>query len=124
MIRALVTGARGQVGAAVVAALEARAEVVARDHASLDLADADALSACVREVRPQLIVNAAAYTAVDRAQSEPDAAMAVNGTAPAILASEARRLGAILVHYSTDYVFDGTKPAPYVETDATSPLGA
>ncbi|HLX24245.1 MAG TPA: dTDP-4-dehydrorhamnose reductase [Usitatibacter sp.] len=123
MIRVLVTGAGGQVGAETVRALAGRAEVVAHDRASLDLSDASQISARVREARPAVIVNCAAYTAVDRAESEPDLARAVNGVAPGILASEAKALGALLVHFSTDYVFDGAKRTPYVEDDATAPLG-
>jgi dTDP-4-dehydrorhamnose reductase len=122
VIRVLVTGAAGQVGADVARLLQGRAEVVARDRASLDLAEPDAIVRCVREVRPRLVVNAGAYTAVDRAESEPGLARAVNARALEILAEEARRAGALLVHYSTDYVFDGTKAAPYVETDAPAPL--
>ena len=121
MIRVLVTGAQGQVGAEVARALSGRAQVVARDRASLDLADASAIARAVREDRPDLIVNAAAYTAVDRAESEPEAAHAVNAVAPGILAREAKRLGALLVHFSTDYVYDGLKAAPYVEDDPTAP---
>jgi dTDP-4-dehydrorhamnose reductase len=78
----------------------------------------------VRETRPNIVINAAAYTAVDKAESEPDKAMKINGVAPGILAEEAKKLGALLVHYSTDYVFDGAKTQPYVETDAPNPLGA
>ena len=124
MIRALVTGCRGQVGAELLRALGGRAEVIARDRASLDLADADAVRRCVRDGRPGVILNAGAYTAVDKAESDLDAARAVNAAAPGILAEEAKRLGAFLVHFSTDYVFDGTKPSPYVETDPTSPVNA
>lgn len=98
-------------------------ELRAYDRAGLDLAQPDAIVARVREAKPQLIVNAAAYTAVDRAESEPELAMQVNGTAPGILAEEAKRAGALLVHYSTDYVFDGRKDGPYVEDDAPNPLG-
>jgi dTDP-4-dehydrorhamnose reductase len=112
VIRVLVTGAVGQVGADVARLLEGRAEVAAFDRASLDLADPDAIVRCMREVRPQVVVNAGAYTAVDRAESEPDIAHAVNARAPRILAEESRRAGALLVHYSTDYVFDGTKAGP------------
>lgn len=122
MIRVLVTGAGGQVGADLVRMLEGRAQVVAHDRASLDLARPDAIVERMREARPQLVVNAGAYTAVDRAESEPELARAVNARAPGVLAEEARRLGALLVHYSTDYVFDGSKPAPYVEDDPTAPL--
>jgi len=98
--------------------------VFAFDHASLDLADPDQIVARVREVKPGLIVNAAAYTAVDRAESEPQLAMQINGAAPGILAEETKRFGALLVHYSTDYVFDGAKPAPYLETDSPNPINA
>jgi dTDP-4-dehydrorhamnose reductase len=76
----------------------------------------------VRAAEPTVILNAAAYTAVDKAESDPDLAMAINGTAPGVIAEEAKRLGSLLVHYSTDYVFDGTKPSPYVETDAPNPI--
>jgi dTDP-4-dehydrorhamnose reductase len=88
----------------------------------MDLSQPDSLRNVIREVQPQLIVNAAAYTAVDKAESEPDCAMAVNGIAPGIMAEEAKRCGAAVIHYSTDYVFDGTKKAPYVETDRPNPL--
>ena len=102
MIRVLVTGAGGQVGREVGRALAGRAQLVAHDRASLDLADPSSIAARVREARPDAIVNCAAYTAVDRAESEPAAARAVNGVAPGILAEEARRVGALLVHFSTD----------------------
>lgn len=124
MIRALVTGRGGQVGAEVVRGLAGRAEVFAHDRRTLDLADPDAIRRRVREDRPALIVNAGAYTAVDRAESEVEAARAVNGIAPGILAAEAKRAGALLVHFSTDYVFDGTKPSPYVEADPPHPVNA
>jgi dTDP-4-dehydrorhamnose reductase len=117
-----VTGAGGQVGFELVRSLAAHGEVIAPDRAALDLADADALVACVRQVRPQLIVNAAAYTAVDRAESERDAAFAVNARAPGILAEEAKRQDAVLIHYSTDYVFDGRRTTPYAEDAPTGPL--
>jgi dTDP-4-dehydrorhamnose reductase len=123
-MRVMLTGAAGQVGVEMARSLAGRAEVAAFDRARLDLADADALAARVREVRPHVIVNAAAYTAVDRAEQELDAARAINARAPGILAEEARRLGALLVHFSTDYVFDGTKAQPYLETDATAPVNA
>jgi dTDP-4-dehydrorhamnose reductase len=124
VIRVLVTGARGQVGAEVVRLLGGRADVVAHDRSTLDLASPGAIAERVREARPRLIVNAGAYTAVDRAEGERDAARAVNARAPEVLAEEARRAGALLVHYSTDYVFDGTKAAPYVESDPPAPLNA
>ena len=122
MTRILVTGKTGQVGGELVAALAALGKVVACDRQTLDLADPAAIAATVRKLRPDIIVNAAAYTAVDRAESEPELAMAINGTAPGILAAEALRLNALLVHYSTDYVFDGAKRAPYEENDAPNPL--
>lgn len=121
-MRVLLTGAGGQVGVEVARELAGRAEVAAFDRGSLDLADPGAIAARVREVRPRVIVNAGAYTAVDRAEEELEAARAVNARAPAVLAGEARRIGALLVHFSTDYVFDGTKAGPYVETDPTSPV--
>ncbi len=117
------TGARGQVGAAVVERLGEKFDVIAHDRSTLDLADPAQLAARVRAARPDAIVNAAAYTAVDRAESEAAAAAQVNGVAPAVLAAEAKALGAILVHYSTDYVFDGTRAGAYVEDDPTNPLG-
>ncbi len=123
-MKLLVTGANGQVGWALARALAPLGEVVALGRGELDLARPDALRDGVRAIAPDVIVNAAAYTAVDRAESEPQLARAVNAIAPGILAEEAQRLDAVLVHYSTDYVFDGTKPAPYVETDPTNPLNA
>ncbi len=123
MIRALVTGAGGQVGAELAREFEGRAELVLHDRASLDLARPADIVQRVREVRPQLILNAAAYTAVDRAESQPGEARAINAVAPGVFAEEARRCGALLVHYSTDYVFDGSKASPYVEDDAPAPLG-
>ena len=88
----------------------------------MDLSDPDAIRRGVREAKPDLIVNAAAYTAVDRAESEPELALAINGAAPGILAEEAKRAGAALIHYSTDYVFDGSKGAPYTEDDDPRPI--
>ena len=120
----LLTGCNGQVGAELAASLSRLGNVIACDRRALDLADADAIVAKMREIRPDIVVNAAAYTAVDRAQTEPELAHAVNATAPAILADEAARLGALLVHYSTDYVFDGTKTGPYTEEDVPNPLNA
>jgi len=122
LTRILLTGKTGQVGAELVAALAPFGEVFACDHSALDLADPAAIVATVRDIRPAIIVNAAAYTAVDHAESEPALAMAVNGAAPGLLADEALRLNAVLVHYSTDYVFDGTKSEPYDEDDAPNPL--
>ena len=123
-MRILLAGAGGQLGATLKAALAPVGDVASFDHAALDLADAEALARVCRDVAPEVIVNSAAYTAVDRAESEPALAHAVNARAPEVLAGEARRLGALLVHYSTDYVFDGAKRTPYVETDPVAPLGA
>ena len=123
-MRVLVTGCRGQVGTEVVRALQDIAEVRAHDRSTLDLADTASLAARVREARPQVIVNAAAYTAVDQAETDEARAHLVNGEAPGILGEEARRAGAVLLHFSTDYVFDGSKAGPYVEDDPTAPLNA
>jgi dTDP-4-dehydrorhamnose reductase len=121
-LRILLTGRNGQVGWELERKLARLGAVHATDRAALDLADFDAIRRVVREAKPEVIVNAAAHTAVDQAESEPAAAMRLNAEAPGVLAEEAKRLGAMLVHYSTDYVFDGTSQAPYVESDATNPL--
>ena len=121
-MRILLTGRNGQVGWELERALPALGEVVATDRSALDLADLDAVRRTVRETRPDVIVNAAAYTAVDKAESEPQLAMRINGEAPGVLAEEAARMGALLVHYSTDYVFSGDKPSPYVEDDLPDPV--
>lgn len=118
----LLTGKNGQVGWELQRSLACLGEVVAVDRQALDIASADSIRAVIREVKPHLIVNPAAYTAVDKAESEPERAMAVNGVAPGVMAEEAKRLGALLIHYSTDYVFDGTKDTPYVEDAAPNPL--
>lgn len=120
----LLTGRNGQLGWELARALLPLGRIHAFDHAALDLADAAALRRRLDEVRPEAIVNAAAYTAVDRAEGEPQRAEAVNAAAPAVLAQWAAAHGALLVHYSTDYVFDGLKTAPYVESDPPNPLGA
>jgi len=121
-LRILLTGRNGQVGWELERKLAPLGEVIATDRATLDLADPDAIRRVVRETNPDVIVNAAAYTAVDKAESEPELAMRINGIAPGVLAEEAKRLGALLVHYSTDYVFDGEKATPYVEDDPPNPL--
>jgi dTDP-4-dehydrorhamnose reductase len=120
----LVTGRHGQVGWELCRTLLPLGQVTAVGRSELDLADLCALRDLLRAVKPSLIVNAAAYTAVDKAESEPDLALRINGEAPALLADEAARSGALLVHYSTDYVFNGAKDAPYSEYDAPNPLGA
>lgn len=119
--RILITGADGQLGWELQRTFASRGEVVALDRHGLDLTSADAIRERCREVKPGLILNAAAYTAVDKAESEPDLAMSINGTAPGILAEEANRVDAALIHYSTDYVFDGAVSRPYRETDPTAP---
>ncbi|WP_430227289.1 dTDP-4-dehydrorhamnose reductase [Paraburkholderia tropica] len=117
----LVTGINGQVGYELLRSLQGLGRVVGCDRAALDLDNPDAIRRVVREVKPTLIVNPAAYTAVDKAESDVEGATRLNVQAPAALAEEAKQLGAALVHYSTDYVFDGTKDSPYVETDAVNP---
>lgn len=119
----LLTGKNGQVGWELQRTLAPLGRVIALDAEDLDLADADAIRRKVREIQPHLIVNPAAYTAVDKAESEPELAMAINGIAPGVFAEEAKSLGALLVHYSTDYIFDGRKAEAYVEDDAPNPLG-
>jgi dTDP-4-dehydrorhamnose reductase len=120
----LLIGAQGQLGLALQPLLAGLGTIHAVGHSELDLAHAPAVRHCVQQLRPQLIINAAAYTAVDRAESEPYLAQAINGIAPGVLAEEAGRLSGALIHFSTDYVFDGTQNRPYVETDAPHPLGA
>ena len=124
MAAILVTGAAGQLGHELVRALAPLGEVVGVDRSQLDLADASAIVATVRRVKPALIVNAGAYTAVDLAEQEAALADAVNGVAPGVLADEAKRAGAVLVHYSTDYVFDGSANAPYDEDAPVCPLSS
>jgi len=118
----LLIGKEGQVGGQLSALLQPLGKLVILGEDDLDLTQPDRIRETLREVRPQVIVNAAAYTAVDKAEEKAELAQAVNGTAPAILAEEAKRQGAALVHYSTDYVFDGNKPEPYTEEDAPNPL--
>jgi dTDP-4-dehydrorhamnose reductase len=121
-MKILVTGRTGQVGYELERSLQGLGEVIAVNQDQMDLADFDAVRAVIREVRPGLIVNPAAYTAVDKAESEPELAMRINGEAPGVIAEEARKLGAAVIHYSTDYVFDGSKPGAYTEEDTPSPL--
>ena len=121
-MRILLTGRGGQVGWELERALAPLGEVSAFDRAGLDLADPDQIRSVLRELKPGVVVNAAAYTLVDRAESEPEAAFAINARAPGILAEEATRLGALFIHYSTDYVFDGTKAGPCTEDDIPNPL--
>ncbi len=121
-MKILLTGNNGQIGWELAHALAPLGEVSAFDRGGLDLAVPDQIVGAVRSVRPDVLVNAAAYTAVDRAESEPDAAHAVNAAAAAILAEEAKRVRALLIHFSTDYVFDGAKDTPYVEEDRPNPI--
>ena len=121
-VKILLIGKNGQLGWELRRTLLPLGEITAVDYPEIDLASEQSTREWVRRAAPQVIVNAAAYTAVDQAESEPDLAMAVNGTAPGVLAEEAKRLGAALIHYSTDYVFDGTKGAPYIESDPPNPL--
>jgi len=121
MMKVLLTGKNGQLGWELQRALTSFGEIVALDVDELDLTDADAIRRTIRRIEPRIIINPAAHTAVDKAESEPALAMAVNGIAPGVIAEEAKRLGAVLVHYSTDYVFDGNKSSPYTETDVPDP---
>ncbi len=120
--RIALLGKWGQLGWELHRALCPLGEVIAKDFPEIDLVQATEVRQLLREVKPQVIVNATAYTAVDRAESEPELALAINAQAPGILAEEALHLGAILVHYSTDYVFDGTKGQPYNENDEPNPI--
>ena len=120
--KVLLLGKNGQVGWELHRTLCPLGEIVATDRRELDITDYDRLRETVRLLKPQVIVNATAYTAVDKAEDEPELAMRINGEAPGVLAEEAKRCGALLVHYSTDYVFDGTKNGPYTEEDTPNPL--
>ena len=121
----LLTGINGQVGHALQQKLAQQADIIlfGLGRAQLDLTNVDQIRRVVSEIKPDLIINPAAYTAVDKAESEPELAFAINATAARALAEEASKLNALLVHYSTDYVFDGNKSGAYNETDATNPLG-
>jgi dTDP-4-dehydrorhamnose reductase len=120
--KTLLTGKTGQIGSELLHLLSGLGEVVAPSRKELDLLHSENIRSVVREVRPNLIVNAAAFTAVDAAEAETKTAYAINAEAPGVLAEEAKKVGAALVHYSTDYVFDGRKSTPYEESDATAPL--
>ncbi|MBB5342209.1 dTDP-4-dehydrorhamnose reductase [Tunturibacter empetritectus] len=120
--RILLTGAKGQVGGELLKTLEPLGVVIAPERARMDLADATSVRDTIRAVRPRWIVNAGAYTAVDRAESEPGLVYAINAEAVKVIGEEARVLGAGVIHFSTDYVFDGSGEEPYVETDAVGPM--
>jgi dTDP-4-dehydrorhamnose reductase len=126
LIKILLLGKNGQIGWELQRSLAPLGEVIALDARSLgycgDFTNLDGLAQTIRAITPDVIVNAAAHTAVDKAESEPELARTINALAPAVLANEAKRIGAWLVHYSTDYVFDGSGKAPRLETDVTAPL--
>lgn len=121
-MKILLLGKNGQVGWELQRSLAPLGEVIALGSDSADFTDLESLAKTVREIAPDVIVNAAAHTAVDRAESEPELARTINALAPGVLAAEAKRLGVWLVHYSTDYVFDGSGDEPWLETDLTGPL--
>ncbi len=123
MLRILLIGRHGKVGWELERALAPLGYLAAYDRPDFDLARADDIHAAMERERPHVVINAAAYTAVDRAEEQPEMARAVNGVAPGILAEEAARLGAAIIHYSSDYVFDGAKSVPYTEEDSPRPLG-
>lgn len=118
----LLLGASGQIGHELRDPLSTLGTVVAPERSTVDLSSPDTIQRTIREVRPDVVVNAAAYTAVDQAEEEPERARAVNARAPGVLAEATADVGGWLVHYSTDYVFNGTKTRPYVETDAPTPI--
>jgi dTDP-4-dehydrorhamnose reductase len=118
----LLTGKTGQIGSELLQLLPGLGHVIAPGRQDLDFLDSSSLGRFVRDVRPQLIVNAAAYTAVDAAENDEAKAHTINTVAPGVLAEEAKALGAAMVHYSTDYVFDGRKESPYAESDLTNPI--
>ena len=124
MTRILLIGKIGQVGWELRRTLALMGQITCVDFPEIDLTSGDSIRRWVRESGPNIVINAAAYTAVDKAESEPERAMQINGVAPGIMAEEAKKIGALLVHYSTDYVFDGTKSTLYEETDAPNPLGS
>ena len=121
-LRILLLGKNGQVGWELERLLSGTCELVSADRSEINLADAGQLREAVRRIRPQVILNAAAYSNVEQAESEAELAHKVNAVAPAVLAEEAKKIDAALIHYSSDYVFDGKKQTPYVESDAPNPL--
>jgi dTDP-4-dehydrorhamnose reductase len=122
MMRVLLLGSSGQLGWELARCLPPLGDLFVFDYPDVDMGNPDSIRRTVREVAPQLVINATAYTAVDKAESERDLAYAVNAAGPGVLAEQAKRLGAALIHYSTDYVFDGEKDGPYTETDVPNPL--
>ncbi|MEI8365474.1 MAG: dTDP-4-dehydrorhamnose reductase [Parachlamydiaceae bacterium] len=122
MKKILITGKHGQIGHELLQALAPLGIVCALDRQQLDLTHPDHIRRVIREIQPDVIVNAAAYTLVDKAETDEKTALAINATAVGVLAEEAKKIHALLVHYSTDYVFDGTKTSPYCEEDVTNPI--
>jgi dTDP-4-dehydrorhamnose reductase len=122
-LRILISGQHGQVSQALQHSLKDMGELIVLGRDQFDLSQPQSLRAKVRDIKPDLIINPAAHTAVDQAESEPELALAINGVAPGVLAEEAAALDIPLIHYSTDYVFDGSKNGPWIESDATNPLG-
>jgi len=120
----LLIGRNGQVSWELLRTLAPLGKVTALDYPDVDLTDSDGLRKLVREIKPQIVVNAAAYTAVDKAEEDEARCLAINATGAGVLAEEAAKLGAAIVHYSTDYVYNGTGERPWVETDAVEPLNA
>lgn len=120
-MKILLTGKTGQLGYELERSLQGLGEIVAVDRHQMDLANLDQVRDVIRAIKPQLIINPAAYTAVDLAESNTDLAMRINAEAPAVMAEEARKLGAAMIHYSTDYVFDGKKTGSYTEDDVPNP---
>ena len=122
-MKILLAGSGGQLAQELQPILLSSGEVIAVDRTRLDLSQPEIIRQIMAEIQPDLVVNAAAYTAVDKAESEPELANAVNGIAPGIFAAECEKIGSNLIHISTDYVFDGSQGSPYLETDSTNPLG-
>jgi dTDP-4-dehydrorhamnose reductase len=123
MTRVLLLGAGGQLGMELKRKLDAESELTALARTDLDFTDEDAIRAAVRLTKPEIVVNAAAYTAVDKAESESELCAQVNAVAPGVIADEIGKTNGWLIHYSTDYVFDGSGNKPWLESDATGPLG-
>jgi dTDP-4-dehydrorhamnose reductase len=121
-MRILITGKNGQVGYELERSLQGLGEIIALDRTQLDLGDSNKIRQTIRDIKPNLIINPAAYTAVDKAESEPEIAMQINGIAPGIMADEAVKIGSAIIHYSTDYVFDGNSARPYLEDDTPNPI--
>ena len=123
-MKILVTGCHGQVGQALGQHLQGVADVHALGREQLDLSRPEMIRSVMQALRPEMVINAAAYTAVDQAELEEPLALRINAEAPGILAEEAKKIGASLIHYSTDYVFDGSKQGAWTEDDAVAPLSA